>query len=290
MYPRPDELTALCAVDEHGSVSAAARALGVNQQTVSARVRRAEDRLHLTAFRRSPYGTVTTDQGRIAIDAARELLAAFERFDAALSTTTSHLQVAVSHTVAELYFPAWAADFHRHHPQVQVAMVQANSARVRDLVEAGRVPLGIVEGGVPRHSLREVGIGEDELIVVAPTGHPWSLPGTRVTREMLRTTALVVREPGSGSREVTEDVLGHLATPAGEFGSLASQRAGMISLQAPGIIAAGAVADAIILGRLARVHTPGLSFRRDLVAVRLAHGSPGPEAEEFLRVIRSPGD
>lgn len=290
--PSLDDLIALCAVDEHDSVSAAARALGRQQQTVSAQVKRAEQQMGIAVFDRSPWGTTTTAAGRKVIAATVEFLAAATLLDARLATLRDadagphRLTVAVSHTVAELYYPGWAATFHTAHPEVQLVMVQANSSRVRELVTTGEAPVGIVEGGARVPGLVETVLGEDELIVVAPTGHPWAEPGVQVGVDDLRSTPLVVREPGSGSREVTESVLGHLAEPAGEFGSLAAQRSGIISLHSPGIIAAGAVADAIALGRLARVDAPGLRFRRDLTAVHRRDTAPDPATSRFLELAR----
>lgn len=295
MYPRiPDlaDVAAIVAVDRHGSISAAARATGIHQQTMSARVARAEKLLGLTLFHRSPYGTETTNRGRTLIDAATGLLDAAQGF----ATTVTHLHddtgprdltVAVSNTVAELYFPDWAARFHSSHLSVRLSMMQANSAQVCRLVEDGTAALGIVEGGPVTHSLEESVLGHDDLVVAVPADHPWAAPGRAVTARELRATPLVVREPGSGTRQVVEAVLGQLTEPAGEFGSLAAQRAAISSLNSPGIIAAGAVSDQIALGRLVRVHTPGVEFRRRLRAVRRRQASFQEDAAVLLAIARA---
>ena len=62
-----------------------------------------------------------------------------------------------------------------------------------------------------------------------------------MTKEELQSTPLVLREQGSGTREVVADVLGTLAPPAGEFGSLGAQRTAIGALGAPGVIARRAV-------------------------------------------------
>lgn len=292
MYPKiPDvpHVEAMLAVDRHGSMSAAARALGIPQQTVSTRVAQAERILGVPVFRRSPYGTVATEQGRALLDASSHFLNSASAFARVVLEQRGSLgghrfPVAVSNTVAEMYFPSWAALFHRKYPESQIAMIQANSSQVRTLVASSEVQLGIVEGGATMHGLEEVPLGSDELILVVPPEHPWA--GGEVTADDLRAEPLVVREPGSGSREVITSALGELAEPAGEFGSLSAQRSAIVQIGAPGIIAADAVADHIELGRLVRVQTPGLSFERPLTAVRLRRAGANPDTDALIEIAR----
>lgn len=285
MYPQvPDSqhVAVLLAVDKHGSMSAAARHLGIPQQTVSARVAWCEKAMGVTIFERIPAGVRATAAGRSVLAAAAAFDQAAHTFSRAVARARGEefdrpFPVAVSHTVAELYFPQWAARLHALLPRLSIRMRQRNSAEVRRLVLDGEVPIGIVEGGGAAHGLREEEVGSDELIVVVPPGHPWADGGASL--EELQTTPLIVREPGSGSRMVIEDVLGPLAEPAGEFGSLGAQRAAISSLSAPGIIAAGAVRDQVVLGRLVEVATPARFTRTiRLVTRRGAHLDEGVEA------------
>ena len=193
-----------------------------------------------------------------------------------------HLTLAVSNTVAELYYPGWAAEFHRQHPAVKLSMVQANSREVRQLVADSAVDFGLVEGEAGRHDLEERIIGTDELVLAVPTGHPWA-ERAEISVEELRATPLVIREPGSGSRQVVEDALGTLTEPAGEFGSLSAQRAGMIALAAPTIIARGAIRDQVTLGRIVIVPTDTV-FTRNLSVVMRRGSEASGDISEFIRI------
>src|SRR5690349_11139099 len=97
-------LELLVALDEHGSISAAARALGVAQPTASAGLRALERRLGLDVLVRSPRGTSLTETGRIVAAWAAEVVGASGRFEDAVaalrSTTHERLRVAASLTVA----------------------------------------------------------------------------------------------------------------------------------------------------------------------------------------------
>ncbi|MEY8566019.1 LysR family transcriptional regulator [Corynebacterium sp.] len=298
MYPRVpqiEQLATLVAVDEHRSIAAAARDLGLSQQTVSARVAAAEKTLGVAVFRRGVGGSEPTERGRTVLSAARDLLAAAGEFSRTVSAATQpdavrSLPVAVSNTVAELYFPTWAARFHRENPTVRLQLRSRNSAEVCDAVAGGDCVLGFVEGAEVSHGLASDVVGVDDLILVVPPTHPWA--GREVDAGELRRTPLVMRERGSGSREILEAALGTIAEPAGEFGSLSAQRAAVTGMGEPTVIAARAVEAQVSSGELVRVPVTGVTFRRLLRAV-YPRGRPlgvsDPDAEALLRIAKVPG-
>ncbi|MDN6509925.1 MAG: LysR family transcriptional regulator [Corynebacterium sp.] len=298
MYPHVppvDQIATLVAVDEHRSIAAAARDLGLSQQTVSARVAAAEKTLGGVGFRRGVGGSEPTERGRTVLDAARDLLGAAGEFSRTVAATTRpdavrSLPVAVSNTVAELYSPTWAARFHRENPAVRLLLRSRNSAEVCEAVAGGECVLGFVEGAEVSHGLASDVVGVDALILVVPPPHPWA--GTGVTAGQLRRTPLITREQGSGSREIVEAALGPLAEPAGEFGSLAAQRAAVTGMGEPTVIAARAVSAQLASGELVAVPVTGVTFRRMLRAV-YPRGRPlgvgDPDAEALLRIAKVRG-
>ncbi|AHW63298.1 Putative transcriptional regulator, LysR-family [Corynebacterium glyciniphilum AJ 3170] len=293
--PQIGQLATLVAVDERRSIAAAARDLGLSQQTVSARVAAAEKTLGVAVFRRGVGGSEPTERGRVVLTAARELLSAAGEFSRAVSATTQpdavrSLPVAVSNTIAELYFPSWAARFHRENPTVRLQLRSRNSTEVCDAVAGGECVLGFVEGAEVSHGLASDVVGVDDLILVVPPTHSWA--GSEVDAGQLRRTPLVTRERGSGSREIVEAVLGTIAEPAGEFGSLSAQRAAVTGMGEPTVIAARAVESQVSSGELVRVPVKGVTFRRLLRAV-YPRGRPlgvsDPDAEALLRIAKVPG-
>lgn len=194
------------------------------------------------------------------------------------------LSVAASHTIAELYLPTWAGFFDVEHPSVQLTVKQANSAHVCELVGTGMINVGMIESGRVPHGLESIPLGEDELVVAVNPAHPWA--GTTVTAAEVRSTPLVVREQGSGSREVIERMLGGIAPPACEFGSLAAQRAAIATLQAPSVIARVAIADQVALGKLVVVEVSDATFTRPLHAVFRRHAHLGDEARALIEIAR----
>lgn len=76
-----EDLRVFLALGRHGSLSAAARALGVNHATISRRIQSLEDSLGERLVDRRPDGYQLTPQGRTALAAASDMEAAAHRLE-----------------------------------------------------------------------------------------------------------------------------------------------------------------------------------------------------------------
>src|SRR6187399_2101249 len=86
---RLEELRMLVEVAESGSLSAAAKKLGIPKSTVGRAVRRLEDDLGVALVRRMTKGPVLTEPGRVLADTAAPHIAALRDAPAALGRTAS---------------------------------------------------------------------------------------------------------------------------------------------------------------------------------------------------------
>ncbi|GAA1740782.1 LysR family transcriptional regulator [Isoptericola hypogeus] len=269
-------LELLVAVDAHGSISAAARALGVSQPTASAGLRRLERRLGVELLARGPRGTTLTSTGRAAAGQARDVVAAADRFEesvAALRTGPSgSLRVAASLTVAEYLAPRWLAALAgtpgERVPDVE--LVVRNSREVMGLVLDGAAELGFVESPGVRRGLRSRTVARDTLVAVVAPGHVWSRRGS-VRPEELVTGRLALREAGSGTREILEDALAgagvRLPAHVPSFGSTAALKAAVRHGDGVAVLSDLTVADDVEAGRLASVPVEGVDLSRRLRVV-----------------------
>src|ERR1700734_989540 len=82
-------LRALREVGRQGSIAAAASVLGVSQQALSARMRTLERAAGVTLLARSPSGSHLTEQGRLVVGWAEDVLDAADRLDAGLRSIRS---------------------------------------------------------------------------------------------------------------------------------------------------------------------------------------------------------
>lgn len=68
------ELSYMLAIAREGSIQKAADALGKNPSSLSRAVHRVEEELDIVLFRRTPAGLVPTDEGKVYLTAADEIL------------------------------------------------------------------------------------------------------------------------------------------------------------------------------------------------------------------------
>src|ERR1700729_972562 len=107
-------LRALREVGRQGSIAAAASVVGVSQQALSARMRTLERDLGVTLLARTPSGSRLTEQGRLVVGWAEDVLDAAERLEAGLRSIRSgvshRLAIAASQTIAEHLVPHWLVE------------------------------------------------------------------------------------------------------------------------------------------------------------------------------------
>lgn len=271
-------LELLVATDSHGSISAAARALGIAQPTASAGLRALERRVGHELLERTTRGARLTETGRATAAWAREVIEASDRFERSVASLrerpAERVRVAASLTVAEHLAPRWLARLAlseqpgregRAAPDVE--LVVRNSTEVAGLVLAGEVELGFVESATLRRGLRSRTIARDELVVVVGPGHRWARRSALRVDELL-TGGLVVRETGSGTRETLERGLAALGErlPAHlpHLGSTAALKTAVQHGGAVAVLSTLAVADDVARGALVRLAVPGLVLERRL--------------------------
>ncbi|MEU2597865.1 LysR substrate-binding domain-containing protein [Streptomyces hirsutus] len=298
-HPRPlpdlHALQLLVCVAETGSLGRAAARLRISQPSASARMRTLERRLGLRLLDRSTSGSRLTPAGAVVGDWARSLLEQAEALvegAAALRSRQDHrLLVTASLTIAEELMPGWLVALREEEADAHVGLTVTNSSGVIEALRRGSCDLGFVEGPWVPDDLHRTVVGRDRLTVVVAPGHPWARRRRPLSGRELADTPLLLREPGSGSRETLEKALrpyDGVAVPVLELGSTAPLRSAVVRGLAPAVLSALAVHEDVDHGRLVEVEVdPAVPLRRLLHAVWLK-GHELPEAAlRLLRVARS---
>ena len=133
-------LRALREVGRHGSIAAAAAVLGVSQQALSARMRTLERAMGITLLARSPAGSHLTEQGRLIVGWAEDVLDAADRLEAGLRSIRSgvshRLAIAASQTIAEHLVPHWLVELRGIEQAAGPAEHRAGQHRSRRRIDA----------------------------------------------------------------------------------------------------------------------------------------------------------
>lgn len=119
-----NDLRLFLAVARHGSTNAAARALGLNQTTVSRRIEVLEHQLGLSLFIRTTRGYALTEQGRAILAAAEPMQAAAEALELVAGgvcrALTGTIRVTAPEIVLVQLVAPIAAEFRAQHPEVMI--------------------------------------------------------------------------------------------------------------------------------------------------------------------------
>jgi DNA-binding transcriptional LysR family regulator len=138
-------LRLLQAIDQHGSLSAAAQALSVVTSTVTHAVRGLEERLGLQIFDRSGRHVRFTANGRALLERGHELLERAEAFDEEVQALATgwepRLVIAVDEVIPMPPVIALLRDFVAAAPQTTVHLRREAAAGSWDALMAGRADL-----------------------------------------------------------------------------------------------------------------------------------------------------
>ncbi|GAA4881280.1 LysR family transcriptional regulator [Actinomycetospora straminea] len=266
----------LLSVAALGSMGRAARAHGVSQAAVSARLRALEGAVGLTLLDRGPRGARLTGAGALVVDWARRTVDAAEALDAGITSLRSaqatRLRVAASMTVAEYLLPRWLVTLRRELPATSVSLSSRNSGEVAADVVAGAADVGFVEGPSVSEDLDRQVVARDRLTLVVAPQHAWARRRRGIDPARLAATPLVAREAGSGTRAALEAAVravdgGALADPVLELSSTTAIKGAVADGIAPAVMSSLAVATEVADGSLVAVPVAGLELERRLSAV-----------------------
>jgi DNA-binding transcriptional LysR family regulator len=196
-----------------------------------------------------------------------------------------HLRLAASMTVAEYLVPGWLRQLAVAAPGATVYLEMGNTARVGDLVAAGAVEVGFVEGVRLPARMKSKDLLVDELAIVVGVKHPWARRRKPVTATELAGTPLLMREPGSGTRDVLTDELTHhglVPSVLMELGSTTAIKAAAVAGTAPAVLSKLAVAAELTSGSLVEVPFEGLYLRRVIRAIWASTRRPSGVVSQLI--------
>ena len=279
------------AVVDEGGFSPAAAALNVSQSAVSKGVKELEGQLGCSLIERRA-GTRPTETGAVLLNHARKLFAAERNAEEELRSlqglTRGELRLGASTTVATYMLPALLGTFHAAHPQIKIRLTSENTRRIAEGLLSREVDLAVVEGRVDDPDIEAAVWRIDELALLVSAGHPFAKTNRPVDPEELARTPFLVREPGSGTREVVADALERAGVHPVETIEIGSSEA-IKQLVAAGfgvaIVSLAAARDQIALGVLKAVEIKGIAICRQISGLHVRGRPLGPAAAAFERLL-----
>jgi len=168
------QLTALVAVAETGSFSAAARSLHTVQSNVSTHVARLERELGVALVDRAGGGL--TEEGVAVVSRARHIHAELEALSADVAAlrdeVTGTVRLGCIGTSARWLVPLVLEEVTRQHPKVHLIVLDATTTSLIPRRLADELDLAVVNLPLAHPEVVAEHLFDEDRILVAPEGHP----------------------------------------------------------------------------------------------------------------------
>lgn len=281
-------------VAEHEHITRASEELILSQPAVTKIIQHLEQETGLELIERHGRRIVLTQAGKVLHGYARRLFALEREMEEALAVMQDvemgEITLAANTTTGVYFLPPVVAQFRERYPQVILRITILNSHEIIEQVMNWILDVGLVEGDpatLPPGLETQV-FARDELVLVIAPSHHWS--GLRIVKpEMLREKELLLREQGSGIREVIEHALSQhnvriaplLTLPDNE---VIKQMA--MSGVGAAILSAFAVRRELASGELLRIPLEGIDLRPQLTLVKRSDKHLSRAAQAFCALLQ----
>ncbi|WP_275553786.1 DNA-binding transcriptional regulator YeiE [Mixta sp. Marseille-Q2659] len=188
-----------------GSTTQASQLLSLSQSAVSAALADLEGQLGVQLFDRVGKRLVLNEHGRLLYPRAVGLLEQATDIEQLFREDNGAIRLYASSTIGNYLLPGMIAAWRRDYPQLPLELSVGNSQDVINAVADFRVDLGLIEGPCHVSDIVSEPWLEDELVVFAAPDTP--LRQQPVTLESLAAAPWILREQGSGTREIVDYLL-----------------------------------------------------------------------------------
>ena len=207
---------------------------------------------------------------------------------AARAFASGSLRIGASTTIAIYLLPEYLGKFHQQHPGIDLHPVSANTRDIADLMLGHKIEIALVEGPVEDVGLEFRWWQTDIMTVIAAPFHPFASENAPIDPARLSSEMLVIREPGSGSREIVQQTLSaHGIHPSRtlEVGSTEAIKQLAAAGLGISIVSTSAVRDQVALRRLKMIDIAGIRFERALWQLKVPGRLSIPAADVFNKII-----
>lgn len=292
LYVTRRQIEVFLAVARYSSMTAAAEELHMTQPGVSQTIAELERQMGIRLFDRIGKRLHLTRGGELCRDQLRRIDLLYRetaiRMEAVAGLQEERLRIGASMTLGNYLLPGWMKQFSLLYPGVDLQLTVDNTKRIESALLVNELDMGIVEGVTTAEDLLSTPLFYDPLALVCSGSHPWSKRECINPRE-LEDEALVIREEGSGTRELVLRVLKDNGIPC-RIGHTINNFEGIKQTVAAGLgisfLSRLAITRELESGILAMVAIENLSMRREFTTVVHRDKIPGGILQAWITFLQ----
>ncbi|MDO5689463.1 MAG: LysR family transcriptional regulator [Tissierellia bacterium] len=272
------------------NMTQAGNQLFISQPAVTQAIQQLERQYGIKLFERVGKRLVRTEASHAFQRFAQKIVTTYQEMDDYfLDYVTNPIKIGSSITIGTVYLPFIMKTFNELYSHIQFHVQIDQSDRIETLVLEHDLDLAIIEGVVHNHKIHSERFMNDSLAVVASSKHP--LAGAdKITSEVFAEQHFILREMGSGTREILDKKLEkhHIQiTPIWESVSTKAIINAVMQGLGISILPKKLVENEIQSGLLTEIHVQGITFDRYLNIIYLRSRQMPTYAEEFIQFLRS---
>lgn len=190
------------------SVTAAAEKLYLAQPSVSLAIRELEDHYCVKLFDRISKKMYLTEPGKQLLNYANHIVSLFDEMESEIKDWDSAgiLRIGSSITIGNHLLPEYIKIFKNEHPNIKIQVIINNSEEIEHSIMSNHIDFALIEGVIHNSHINSQTFMEDELVLICGINHPLSSL-SEVEIEMLKECEFILREKGSGGRELFESTM-----------------------------------------------------------------------------------
>lgn len=192
------------------SFSRAAGKMFLTQPSLTKHIKNLEDAVGVKVINRQNTGVTLTLQGRLLYEYAQKILGlregVKEKILKSMENDSGTIDLIASTIPANYILPYILGDFNKNYPKIKVYIKTVNSEEALDMVLNKHAEIGFIGKKPLSKKIHAEPIWKDRLVIAVSGTHRWS-ERSCITANELMEEPFVIREKGSGTREILENYL-----------------------------------------------------------------------------------
>jgi len=251
-----------------GKMTLVADKLNISQPAISKAVREMEEYFGVRLFDRIGKRMVPTYAGEVYQGYVQRILNQYaesrEAIQDILAMKCGSIKLGASTTSGIYVLPDIVGQLVKLYPGIDVSIIIENTSQIAELIINNAVDFAFVEGSIHKKNIVIDEFCKDNLTMIVPSGHAWAKAGFIDPKRLIE-EKLIMRESGSGTREVFENVLNANQIPYNvtfELGNTEAIKNAVAAGLGISCVSERCIVKELAAGTLEKVELSGIEIKR----------------------------
>lgn len=271
------------------SITKAAEKLNMTQPAVSLAVSELENYYGIKLFDRISRRLYLSEAGKMFLEYANTITLTFDDMEKRIRSweKTGVVRVGASISIGAMLMPEYVKKFAAENPDTKVTVKINRSEELEALLFENKLDFALIEGIVHDQNLVYEDFMEDRLALVAGK----DFPKDTIKKEEIYAYDFLLREKGSGTREIFESTLTSVSCPLPEPAWESMSTAALINAAEAGlgvaVVPYRMAVERLKSGSIREIHIENIKFTRKYKLVYHKNKKLSTTDRKFIEICRN---